>query len=60
VGMLSKTQTEKDARMLFEQFGTIEECTILRDQNSLSKGLTIRLSPSMCTQYAYSSWCSVI
>ena len=38
VGMLSKNQTEKDARSLFEQFGVIEECTILRDQQGNSKG----------------------
>ncbi|XP_067942076.1 CUGBP Elav-like family member 5 isoform X2 [Watersipora subatra] len=38
VGMLSKSQTEKDARSLFEQYGTIEECTILRDQQGNSKG----------------------
>ena len=38
MGMLSKNQTEKDARSLFEQFGVIEECTILRDQQGNSKG----------------------
>ena len=28
--MLSKSQTEDDIRRLFEKYGPIEECTILR------------------------------
>ena len=30
VGMLSKSQSEEDIRRMFEKFGPIEECTILR------------------------------
>ena len=38
VGMLNKSQTEEDVRQLFQAYGTIEECTILRDQSGNSKG----------------------
>ncbi|XP_075250319.1 uncharacterized protein LOC142342668 isoform X8 [Convolutriloba macropyga] len=38
VGMLGKTQNEDDLKKLFGDFGTIEECTILRDTNGQSKG----------------------
>ncbi|XP_059150202.1 CUGBP Elav-like family member 3-B isoform X8 [Physella acuta] len=38
VGMLNKSQTEEDVRQLFHSYGTIEECTILRDQSGNSKG----------------------
>ena len=36
--MLNKSQTEEDVRQLFQSYGTIEECTILRDQSGNSKG----------------------
>jgi len=38
VGMLSKKCSENDVRMMFAPFGTIEECTILREQNGQSRG----------------------
>lgn len=38
VGMLSKKCNENDVRGMFGQFGTIEECTVLRDTNGQSKG----------------------
>lgn len=36
--MLSKKFNEQDVRQLFSGHGTIEECTVLRDQNGQSKG----------------------
>jgi hypothetical protein len=38
VGMVSKKYSESDVRVMFSSFGTIEECTVLRDTNGISKG----------------------
>lgn len=36
--MLNKKYNENDVRQLFSGLGTIEECTVLRDQTGQSKG----------------------
>ena len=38
VGMLNKLMSEEDVRRLFEPYGLIDECTILRGANGESKG----------------------
>lgn len=38
VGMLSKKLCENDVRSMFNPFGTIEECTVLRDATGASRG----------------------
>ena len=38
IGMVSKKYSESDVRVMFTSFGTIEECTVLRDTNGVSKG----------------------
>ncbi|XP_064595630.1 CUGBP Elav-like family member 2 isoform X12 [Liolophura sinensis] len=38
VGMLAKKSTEEDVRMMFAPYGTIEDCTVLRDPNGQSRG----------------------
>ena len=46
--MLSKKCTENDVRVMFGPYGTIEECTVLRDTNGQSKGT---LCWQECTEF---------
>ena len=53
VGMLGKQQTEEEVRDIFKNYGAIEECTILRDQNGNSKGCAfVKLSSTDAAQRA--------
>ena len=45
VGMVAKKYGENDVRAMFQHFGVIEECTVLRDANGISKG---QLNYSTC------------
>lgn len=36
--MLNKKYNENDVRQMFSSYGTIEECTVLRDPSGQSKG----------------------
>lgn len=38
LGMLSKRLGENEVRQMFASFGTIEDCSVLRDSNNMSKG----------------------
>ena len=37
--MVSKKLDEEDIKAMFSQFGPIEDCTVLRDDNGISRGL---------------------
>ncbi|VDN04390.1 unnamed protein product [Thelazia callipaeda] len=39
IGMLNKKLTEVDVREMFEHFGHIEDCTVLRDPEGKSRGI---------------------
>ncbi|GFN90080.1 cugbp elav-like family member 2 [Plakobranchus ocellatus] len=57
VGMLSKKYNENDVRMMFHPFGTIEECTVLRDHTgTTSKGCAfVTFATRVCAQNAIKS-----
>ncbi|KAK6986274.1 CUGBP Elav-like family member 2 isoform X10, partial [Biomphalaria glabrata] len=57
VGMLSKKYSESDVRMMFAPFGTIEECTVLRDHTGTSsKGCAfVTFATRQCAQNAIKS-----
>ena len=41
IGMVCKKLNEDDIKDMFIQFGPIEECTVLRDDNGISRGWNI-------------------
>lgn len=52
VGMLSKKMNEADVRDMFKPYGTIEECTVLREGAGVSKGCAFVLFTTKSSAYS--------
>ena len=39
IGMVCKKLNEEEIKAMFIKFGPIEECTVLRDDNGISRGM---------------------
>ena len=50
VGMVSKRLNEDGIKKIFSVFGSIEDCTVLRDENGISKG-KIDIKKSIFSKY---------
>ena len=56
IGMLPRSYTESDVAAIFAPFGTVEDCTVLRDGEGQSKGSLSIWSSLICRQQFEASY----
>ena len=58
--MVCRQLTEEDIKAMFLQFGPIEECTVLRDDNGISRGMKMGCAASLSSHIFIVTGCAFV